>query len=422
MLFKYIFKFYKNMEKWIQEFLIIAVLIILEIVDLINTTYNFDINSVKFLSVFLHFILILFLLFLFIQKIKRLIKENEYEIKLYQHRISINAILETVFSSLSLFKQLEAIFEIFFNISWLSFEKKGAVFLYNTDKDILEMIIGVNIPKQLMSRCKNIKVGECLCGKAAKLKEIVFSNGIEKYDKDHTITYDNMHPHGHYCVPIMIEEKLIGVLNLYVKKNHKIDINEKNFLILTTQVIANLIKFRKIEEENLNLKTKFKIQSQTDFLTDVSNKRYFTESCERIFNSPDTNKSFSILFLDIDFFKKVNDTYGHLIGDDILKSICTLTKQILRPEDIIGRIGGEEFGILLHTNKDNAIIIGERLRKLIEITPIKINNAEIYVTISVGIVTYTESYNNFQDMLSDVDIALYKAKNNGRNQIQFKDY
>ena len=125
---------------------------------------------------------------------------------------------------------------------------------------------------------------------------------------------------------------------------------------------------------------------------------------------------FSVLLIDVDFFKKINDTYGHDKGDFVIKRISNLLKQNIRDSDICARWGGEEFLILVpNNNLDGALILANNLKELIEK-----NNFEIKknVTISIGVSTFDEN-SSLEKLLKSADIALYKAKENGRNRTEF---
>ena len=125
---------------------------------------------------------------------------------------------------------------------------------------------------------------------------------------------------------------------------------------------------------------------------------------------------------DIDFFKKVNDTYGHASGDAVLRGVAAIVKDALRESDIPSRYGGEEFAILLpYTHIDEAKIVGERLRSAVESTPIAIDSEyidtpSIDVTISMGIAEFNFDETG-EELFERADKALYEAKTNGRNQV-----
>ena len=128
-----------------------------------------------------------------------------------------------------------------------------------------------------------------------------------------------------------------------------------------------------------------------------------------------------VCMCDIDQFKKVNDTYGHLAGDAVLKEIAERFNTSLRPYDICGRYGGEEFLIILSSKENHAQDIFERIRQAIAGKPFTYEQAQLNVTISCGVTLYsppTDQRNSTQ-LLTDADTALYEAKNGGRNRIVF---
>lgn len=167
-------------------------------------------------------------------------------------------------------------------------------------------------------------------------------------------------------------------------------------------------------EEQLNY------YATVDPLTNTFNRRHFLEISERKVNRPLTENGYaSFLLFDIDHFKKINDEHGHIIGDQILHGIAQLCLSKLRPDDILGRYGGEEFVILLpDTGLDEAIKIAERLRRLFAETPIQTEIGAIQTTISIG-VALTEKANSLtiDELLNRADRAMYLAKQTGRNRV-----
>ena len=163
--------------------------------------------------------------------------------------------------------------------------------------------------------------------------------------------------------------------------------------------------------------THTKQMSITDNLTKMFNRRHFENEFEREFRRTKRyNNDFSIAIIDIDFFKKINDTYGHSCGDYILKEVAFLMKNNFRQTDTVFRYGGEEFVVLLtETPHQTACVPLERLRKRIENNKFLFNNQEIKVTISIGTTSKTD-FEKAQNMFDLADKALYEAKNNGRNQ------
>jgi len=156
-----------------------------------------------------------------------------------------------------------------------------------------------------------------------------------------------------------------------------------------------------------------------DGLTQIYNKRYFLETLEReISRAHRYRRELSLIMFDIDHFKKINDTYGHLAGDYVLKQLAGVIKSRIRREDIMARYGGEEFAIILpEIDQFNAGQFAEKIRKLVEKTLFKFEDTRIPVTISVGVCSLAQENPNAADFIKVADDKLYQAKNNGRNQV-----
>lgn len=166
--------------------------------------------------------------------------------------------------------------------------------------------------------------------------------------------------------------------------------------------------------------------SVTCQLTKLYNRRYLIEHGELVFQKClEEQNHCSCIAIDIDFFKKVNDTYGHLIGDEVLKHVANIITNSVRRIDIITRYGGEEFVILSpNTTLESAVKIAERVRKHVEHHSYYADDVEINVTVSIGIAGYGHSKNisTFYELLDKADQALYIAKESGRNQLRVCDY
>lgn len=164
--------------------------------------------------------------------------------------------------------------------------------------------------------------------------------------------------------------------------------------------------------------TQTKYMSVTDPLTKLYNRRHFEDTLEREYNRAKRYKNdLSLAIVDIDFFKKVNDTYGHSCGDYVLKEVAYKLVENFRKTDFVFRFGGEEFTIILtETNSKNALIPLERLRKSIESFKFKFNGIDLKITVSIGVSSNTE-FETPWEMFDDADRALYNAKEHGRNKI-----
>lgn len=159
--------------------------------------------------------------------------------------------------------------------------------------------------------------------------------------------------------------------------------------------------------------------SVTDSLTGLYNRRHLEDNLEREFlRAKRYNSELSFAMLDIDFFKNVNDNYGHSFGDLVLKEIAFLLLQTFRKTDMVFRYGGEEFAIIItETSKDKALIPLERLRKTISEHPFVYDGITIKVTVSIGVSDVNKDVETVHQLFELADKALYKSKENGRNQV-----
>ncbi len=156
-----------------------------------------------------------------------------------------------------------------------------------------------------------------------------------------------------------------------------------------------------------------------DSLTEVYNRAAMEKLIEKeIDRSKRYELPMSLLLIDLDHFKKVNDTYGHQVGDFALKKLVQTITEVLRDPDSLGRFGGEEFLILLpETDLVKGNIAAERVREIVEKTPIKAGSNEFNITLSIGLATLNHEMDDFQELFRRADLGLYKAKQTGRNRV-----
>ncbi|MBR6301472.1 GGDEF domain-containing protein [bacterium] len=195
------------------------------------------------------------------------------------------------------------------------------------------------------------------------------------------------------------------------------------------QNIENLIRDFDVPEENklevikqINyIYTRTKYLSITDELTGLSNRRYFENCFEKEFlRTQRYNNKLTLVMFDIDYFKSVNDTYGHQCGDYVLKQIANAALQTFRKTDTVFRFGGEEFVVILtETDIDQASIPLERFRKTVETLAPVFENKTVDITVSIGACQYNDSFKTKEEFLQKTDEALYEAKNSGRNKTVF---
>ena len=170
--------------------------------------------------------------------------------------------------------------------------------------------------------------------------------------------------------------------------------------------------------ELLHLITRIREQSNSDHLTGLFNRRYFFQNGRRIYRrSLHGKKSLAIAMIDIDHFKKINDSYGHDGGDEVLRTVARTLSHCFRPGDLLARFGGEEFCIMMQEiTADQALEKLEEVRKGIAQLQISYGKHTIGVTISVGLCTQTSD--DLEAMIKEADLQLYKAKEGGRNQVR----
>jgi two-component system cell cycle response regulator len=160
-----------------------------------------------------------------------------------------------------------------------------------------------------------------------------------------------------------------------------------------------------------------------DSLTGLYNRRALLQKLdEQIQRSRRYEEPLSAIMLDIDHFKKVNDRYGHIIGDNVLEKVAAVIGSVIRATDVAGRYGGEEFIIILpHAEWSEALIVAERIRKAVEAAEMQGSSGETFsITVSQGVGSYTGD-DDIHSLIQRADAALYKAKENGRNRVEFAD-
>lgn len=157
----------------------------------------------------------------------------------------------------------------------------------------------------------------------------------------------------------------------------------------------------------------------SDSLTGVSSRRYCLDRLrQELERSRKFNYPFSVLMMDLDYFKTYNDRYGHLVGDAILKEACASIKENVRQIDIVGRYGGEEFCIILaETDKEQALQAAQRIRQAIESKLIRVYDEYVKITVSIGVSMFPAHARDTEKLIDCADQALYKAKQEGRNRV-----
>lgn len=230
-----------------------------------------------------------------------------------------------------------------------------------------------------------------------------------------------LHDNPEYCqIPIIFltanreQEKLIETFDRGIIDNLSEPLKELEVLTC----IKTHLKLKRNREELQKAYATLEKLVNTDPLTEVANRRALLIFGEREFERAKRyGQSFSILTIDIDRFKQINDTYGHDIGDRVLVFMAQIVTKSLRKADCFGRFGGEEFLVFLpQTLEDRAFNVAERIRNRIAKASLKVEEKTVALTVSIGIANYYSDDENLDTILKRADLALYQAKERGRNQ------
>jgi diguanylate cyclase (GGDEF)-like protein len=216
-------------------------------------------------------------------------------------------------------------------------------------------------------------------------------------------------------VPIRYEKELWGTIMVYGKRSlvgpakqvMNFSFQDDDYEIMSVFAQQCIIKLKQIK-----MTKDMEYLAHYDFLTKIPNRRYFMSQFEYLIEHAKRGEPLTLFMIDIDHFKSFNDRYGHDYGDDVLKLVADVLTFTVRKVDIVGRLGGEEFGVLLSITPENALIVAEKLRKSIESM-----NAREKITISVGVVHYGEYGTTPDELIKKADEALYQSKHAGRNKV-----
>jgi diguanylate cyclase (GGDEF)-like protein/PAS domain S-box-containing protein len=332
--------------------------------------------------------------------------EAEKKLKESHLELSILYTLTSVLNeSISIKSMLPRVLKTVTQFDLCNIKQKGGIFLVGEGGG-MTLAAQLGNDKEFLEQHRDIKPGTCLCGLVAQSGKMIVSTDCSD-DKRHTLQCSRVADFGHVIIPLKSPKGTEGVLYLYTKKGEIISDRNQKLLETIGIQIGIMIRNAKLYEETKSL-------SLYDPLTGLANRRMMDIHLKKLLSDAKRyNKIFFIMMLDIDYFKKYNDTFGHDKGDVLLNNMGNIFKKSVRESDFIARYGGEEFLIaVFETMNEPVNTIAERIRKNVE--------AETDVTISIGI-SYFRKGLEIKDLIIEADTALYKAKKQGRNRAVFLD-
>lgn len=343
-------------------------------------------------------------------------KEQDKKIEDLQQSLYNVSILYNISQAVNFIDDLKRLLQVILSkaIDILKAEK-GSLMLYDYASNSLQVkvVYGLN-DKRIedninngIIQCNKIKAGEGIAGIVFLERKAIITNlGIN--DPRFASKNSPANVQSLLCVPLIAKGEAIGVINISNKK-HNMLFNQKDLEFMTS--LANQAAIAIDNAKLYELATK-------DGLTKLYINRHFMTLLENEIRRCSRYKhNMSLIMLDIDDFKKINDTCGHLVGDKILREVSKQILTTVRKIDVAGRYGGEEFVILLpETTKQGASIIAERLRKNISSIQVALSdNKIIKATVSMGVSQFPTDGDNPQNLIDAADKALYNSKRNGKN-------
>jgi diguanylate cyclase (GGDEF)-like protein len=315
---------------------------------------------------------------------------------------ALQAISQAVTSSLVLEEIIQTVIEVLrqqFCYTYVS--------LYFLEDEVLRLGGCVGYTEQAI--LEYIPITQGVIGRAARTGEIQFIQDTQT-DVDFIPATEEIK--SEISIPLVIDNRVLGILNVETGPERTLDETDVNLLSAFAGQVTIAI-------ENAQLFKQVQRLAVTDSLTGLHNRRHFFDLASTEFERARRyNRPVSILLWDTDHFKRVNDTYGHVVGDQVLRIVAQRCRENLREVDILGRYGGEEFIALLpETDLSSALQAAERLRLAFSQNPISVQDWSIHLTISIGVASLTELGPSLENLLSWADQALLTAKETGRDRV-----
>jgi len=284
--------------------------------------------------------------------------------------------------------------------------EKGSLMLLDDSEKILTIGVAIGLSEEV-ARDTRLEIGESVAGWVVKTCQPLFVRNTQADKEFHAIKKAHIRAGTLMCVPLMAKDKLLGTIN--VSRSEPDSFSDKDF-----ELFVNLANQAAIAIDNARLYR----YAVTDEMTRLYNHRYFQQRLDEELQRADRYENFvSLIILDVDHFKKFNDTYGHPEGDRVLKTVARLIEKSVREVDIPARYGGEEFVVICpEKNGEGSLTPAERIRSAIESYDFRIDGKKIQITVSLGVACYPDQARSKAELIQKADFALYYSKHHGRNQ------
>jgi diguanylate cyclase (GGDEF)-like protein len=311
---------------------------------------------------------------------------------------------------------LEDVLDTVMNLAGDLFRAQAySIRLLDRNENVLRVAAHYGLSEEYLERGP-IEMGKSIAGAVARDRKPIYVPDALDYSGLHKVDVARQEGlKSLLCFPLMIREGCIGVMTFYHKKTHRYSDDEMHFLAAFAGTVSIAVDNARLYEKQTRL-------AISDGLTGLCNHRFFHESLnEEVVRAGRYGRNISVIILDIDYFKKYNDAHGHQTGDKLLKELAQVLTKVARLNDVVARYGGEEFIYLLHeANKCEAMLFAKRLRQRVadhvfegeDVLP------EGRLTVSLGVASFPEDAATSQNLIHHADMALYKAKNEGRNQVR----
>jgi diguanylate cyclase (GGDEF)-like protein len=282
--------------------------------------------------------------------------------------------------------------------------EKGSIMLKDHKTGELKIAMAKGLKSEII-RNTTIPSGESVAGHVFATKQPLLVMDTMKNDVLQRIKKENVTPGTMLSVPLIHKEKTLGVLNISKSMPYGFSDYDLDLFRAIASLCATAIDNARLYDLAI-----------TDELTGLYVRRFFQQVIELYMHEKE--KRFALIMMDLDHFKNINDTYGHIFGDEVLVTFANILKKTLRDEDIAFRLGGEEFAILCpDQNAEEALIPAQRLKEAINAAVLDYKGEKIHISASMGIADFPGDCNSHQELYELADQALYHSKESGRNCI-----